>query len=213
MTPAEQKLMGEVIRASLREELDPLKKEVSDIKSKVGGLEVAATDAKRKIQKLEDTDRKHSGTHREITQGIIPRIQSQTDEVKQESSRGLQSSTEAYERILTLFDAIAERTERLEEEQRRGREEAEKRAKKNSFEIPDGKGGVSMVPAAVVAAQTAHQSGMKTDSLAVDVETTAKLAGKNLKWQKWMALLAGIAAFLEALRHIIAAVAAAAGKN
>lgn len=202
MTPQELKLMGEMMRDALRDALAPVQKDIEGIKVRIGGLETNARDAKRDIQLLQDTDRKHSKEHRAVTGEILPRMKSDADLTRE---RDLTATATAYERMLRLHDDLAQRMGGMESEIASYRKEAAERAKKASFEVPDGKGNVSIVPAAIVAAQAAYRNEGTTAAIAVDTSATATLARSNLKWQKRMAILAGLAAFLEALRHVITA--------
>ncbi len=185
MTPAEQNLMRLMLREEMGVAIDPVKKDIDGIKIKIGGLEASARDARREIDVLKDTDRKHSGGFKQVRTELLPRLESQTAEQiaieRGDREKGLSVAATAYERMVKVVDTLTERMAGMESELSSYRREAEERAAKASLVVPDGKGGTAIVPASVVGANAAMSSNNKADAiqLAANRADTHSLAAKS----------------------------------
>jgi hypothetical protein len=204
MTPQEINLMKEMLRAALREEipvaLEPLQKELESVRSKVGGLETSARVSKEEIQKLKDVDRRHSGGVKAVREEL-PRMQSLTQE-----QIAVKVAEESGKRIGATV-AIEERLEGLEREISDYRREALERAEATSFKVPDREGGVSLIPAAMVAAQSSQRNEGVTRAIAVDTEAAAAGVRVGNQWNKAIASgLVLVPILVEVIKHVAAAI-------
>jgi hypothetical protein len=138
MTPAELNLM----RMMLREEIDGA---ISPVRADLAKLTERTT-------KLEETDRKHSGQHRAVTKEIIPQLKSAAEESQRGTTAGI---ADAFNKMVHVVSDLGDAVARVEAG-------LQPRA---LVELPDGKGGTSVRPASLVAAESSVRTENKQESI------------------------------------------------
>lgn len=160
MTKGELDLM----RAMLREELEPVKEEQAA--------------QGRRISDLEKAKRTHSGQIAAVKTQDIARLQS---EAKLDRKGDNEAIGVAFDRMAIFVNDIAENVSTIKEQLQ----------PRSIVELPDGRGGTSVRPASVVAAESSVRTENKQEGIAKVVLDTALDATKAVtnsasvqKWQK-----------------------------
>jgi hypothetical protein len=200
MTDQEIRLMGEMLRASLKDALDPIKNGVENLERDVTSLKAASRNHGLEIQKLKDTDRKHSGVHREISQVALPQVLTKTTEMR---DRDMDAVTTAYERMLHLHDDLSERLEISQQETRELKMAVNAvvaHQQLSLVKVPDGKGGIEVKAASVLAATSSQKNEGAIAAVAVD---TANTKADTTSIKGWTKAAAGIGVFVPILAKLI----------
>lgn len=163
MTPRELDLM----RQMLREEIEPVRNQVADLATRTKALEEADKTFKTKL----------SGQHRAVTKELIPQLRSEAEAIRKGDMGAV---ADAFNRMGHVVADLAETASRIEQNSNR-----------SLVELPDGKGGTSVRPASLVAAESSvraenNQAGLAKVVLGAAIDTTtAKDTAASVKvWQK-----------------------------
>lgn len=116
----------------------------------------------RRLTELEKKDSQRSGQHHAVTTEIVPRAVSEMKAARDGDNAGIAAAVNSLGRTLT---EVAQRTERIEAE-------LQPRA---TVELPDGKGGKSIRPASLVAAESSVRTENKQEIIANKQDSIGKM--------------------------------------
>lgn len=139
MTPREIELLRVMLREEVTIAIAPVKAELADLGERT--------------KKLEDAKRKHSGEVHAITRVAIPQMQSEAERIRRGDMGGI---ADAFDKMVHVVNDVADNVSAM-------RTELQPRA---TLALPDGKGGTSIRPASLVAAESSVRTEVKQDGIA-----------------------------------------------
>lgn len=157
-------LIGVMVRDAVTQGIQPVRDELEEL-------------AKR-TRALEDAKRKHSGEVQAITKVAIPQMQSEADRIRKGDMGAV---ADAFDKMAHVVNDVADNVAAM-------RTEIQPRA---VVSLQDGKGGTSVRPASLVAAESSIRTENKQDGMAkvvldvaLDTADAKKDSADAKKWQK-----------------------------
>jgi hypothetical protein len=143
MTPGEQNLMRMILREEIDTAITPVREDLAKLTERTSKLEKTDAEIQKKV----------SGQHRAVTKEIIPQLQSAAEDARRGDMAGV---GDAFNKIVYVLADMGDSIAQM-------RAEMQPRA---VVELPDGKGGTSVRPASLVAAESSVRTENRQESLA-----------------------------------------------